>query len=145
MKFGVPNPVTGSHPLVAFQCAHGMKPACPKVSLAMKTFGIKMYTYSRRRGSRLSGISATAERLAGRDIGEAALIGILINQGIQKPERRFACAKACIVQECNNASHNGCGRRSTSIRTKLSADNHCITTSQLASMEALNMAKLTRG
>lgn len=83
-----------------------------------------MYTYSRGRGPRLSGISGTTPRLAGRDIREATLVGILINERVQKAKSRFARAKACIVQECNNASDDGCGRRSASSGTEFSADNH---------------------
>jgi hypothetical protein len=145
LKFGVPNPVVGSHPLVAFQCAPGMKPACLDVSFMITILCIAIYTYSRGRGSRLCGISTAAPRLAGRDIREATFISILINEGIQESERRFACAKACIVQACDNTSHNRCSCRSASIRTKFPADYHRITMSYLVSIEIFGILRLTRG
>lgn len=73
--------------------------------ISSKRFNAKRYTYTRERASGLSVVAVAADRLATSNVGKA-LVGISVNQRVQKSESRLALTETGIVQESNHTSDN---------------------------------------
>ena len=95
-KFGVPKPVTGSQPTVAFQWAPGMTPDYSHVSQVDSSLGSRdAYAFDTTACLRVIAIAAI--RLATGDVGET-LVSPRVDPWVQETKHGLAGAKTSVVQ-----------------------------------------------